>query len=275
MLELEQKNNNILPNDTESFSFPSVPNGKRIIPNDLIRSSLFTVSNHNQKREYIKERELFTFGQTKITFTGEELRQDDEDVWLQIMYLCSKAKDCNVKFMPYSILSSLNWPARSQYRDKLKNSINRMSATNITLSNTTFSSGITLSLVRKFIWKGDKEEKLKKWKVWLEPEMLKLFEGMLYSKILWEQRTKLNPLAKWLHSYYSSHAEPFTIKVVTIHAACGSKTKALKHFKPMLRNSLHDLVLIGFLEDCWIDARNLVHVIRKKQNKTMRIKDDC
>ena len=37
-------------------SLPHIPSGKRIIPNDLIRSSLFTVVNHKLKREYIKEK---------------------------------------------------------------------------------------------------------------------------------------------------------------------------------------------------------------------------
>jgi hypothetical protein len=250
--------------DLLTFNLPFSPSGKRIIPNDLVRSSLFAVSNHNMKREYIKERELYTFGETKITYTGEELRQDDEDVWLQIIYLVSKTNQNFIEFMPYTIIRYLEWPARTQYRNKLKDSINRMSATNISISNSRLDSGISLSLVRKFIWKGDNGNRLKKWVVWLEPEILKLFEGMYYSKILWDQRKKLNPLAKWLHSFYSSHAEPFPIKISTIHAACGSKTKEIKHFKACLRNALYELVQVGFLQDCWIDTRNLVNVIKIK-----------
>jgi hypothetical protein len=249
---------------SEQLVFPHIPQGKRIIPNDLIRSSLFTVTNHNIKREYIKERDLFTFGNIKISYTGEELRQDDQDVWLQIIYLFSNAKDCYVDFLPYTILNHIDWPARTQYRDKLKDCINRMSATNISIYNKALNQGMTLSLVRKFAWKADNDERLKRWQVWLEPEIIKLFSGMNYSKILWEQRKKLNPLAKWLHSYYSSHAEPFPIKVATIHAATGSKTKAMKHFKPALRIALCELVQIGFLETFFIDMKNLVFVSRCK-----------
>jgi hypothetical protein len=242
---------------------PYVPVGKRIIPNDLIRSSLFTVTNHNIRREYIKQRELYSFGDTKITYTGEELRQDDQDVWLQLIYMLAKCADIAIQFSPYSMLKELDWPARTQYRDKLKDSIDRMSASNITIINKTVDAGLTVSLIRKFMWRSEGEENLKKWMVWLEPEIALLFKDMYYSKILWDQRKKLNPLAKWLHSYYSSHAEPYAIKVSTLHLACGSKTKEMKHFKASLREALCELVQVGFLESYWIDARNLTHVEKK------------
>lgn len=243
---------------------PSMSRDKRLLPNDLLRSSLFTVSNHNKPREYIKERNLYTFGSTKITYTGEELRQDDEDVWLQIIYLFSKAEMDVIEFMPYRILRELDWPARTQYREKLKSSIARMSATNLTITNEQLKTGLSLSIVRKFLWKQDDGTKLKQWCVWLEPEIVRLFEGMRYSKIIWEQRKKLNPLAKWLHAYYSSHAEPYPVKIATLHAGCGSKMKTQKHFKSALRRALQELVQVGFLETFWVDLNNLVFVQREK-----------
>ena len=244
---------------------PAMPTDKRIIPNDLIRSSLFTVSNHNKAREYIKDRNLYTFGATKITYTGEELRQDDEDVWLQLIYLFAQTSEQWIEFMPYTLMRELSWPGRTQYCEKLKAAIMRMSATNLTVSNEEVQAGLSLSLVRKFMWKQDNGKKLKWWRVWLEPEIIKLFEGMKYSKIMWEQRKKLNPLAKWLHAYYSSHAEPYPIRINTIQQACGSKMQTEKHFKLALRRALESLVLIGFLQTYFIDAKNLVYVQRVKK----------
>jgi len=243
---------------------PHVPFGKRIVPNDFIRSSLFTVTNHKAKREYIKDRELVTFGDTGITYTGEELRQDDEDVWMQVIQACAQTKSNYVEFAPYTLVRWLGWPSTPQYKEKVKNSISRMVATNINIKNKLVNAGLNLSLVRKFAYKGDTNEFLRKWKVWLEPEIIVLFSNMHYSKILWDQRQKLRPLAKWLHSYYSSHAEPFAIKVATIHNASGSKTKAMKHFRATLRKALIQLVQVRFLEDFWIDMKDLVHVIRMK-----------
>lgn len=254
---------------SEQGLFPRIPMGKCIIPNDLIRSSLFTVTNHNIKREYIKDRKLYAFGETRITYTGEELRQDDEDVWLQIIALFSHVKNHHVEFLPYTLLNKIDWPARTQYRDKLKDSINRMCATNITISSKNLKKGMSLSLVRKFQWQDDDGQRLKSWQIWLEPEVVKLFSNTSYSKILWDHRKKLNPLAKWLHSYYSSHAEPFPIKVATIHAACGSKMKAMKHFRAALRIALHELKDVDFLEDFYIALNDLVFVTRKKSKNLL------
>ena len=249
------------------FLYPNIPKNKRILPNDLIRSSLFTVGNHRVSREYIKEKVIFSFGNTRIMFTGEELRQDDADVWMQIIYQLAEQNDTSFDFLPYRLIKELNWPARSHYRDKLQTCLSRLSATNLTVYNKYYKSGISLSLVRKFQWCNDEGNRLKKWKIWVEPELVNLFSGMNFTKLIWMQRIKLTPLAKWLHSYYSSHLDPHSIKVETILKACGSKTKALKHFKPILRNALVELVQVGLLADYYINSNNLVCVTRniKKQ----------
>ncbi len=245
--------------DAELF-LPYIVDAKRIIPNDLIRSSLFTISNHRQKRDYLSDKMLFTFGQTEINYRGEELRQDDEDVWLQLIYLASQNQNSSVEFMPYTFLSEIGWPGRSQYRDKLKECLERMTATNLGIKNKEHKAGLSISLVRKFSWRDDVGDPIKKWRVWLEPEILRLFENQNYSKLEWEQRKKLNPLAKWLHAYYTSHHEPYPVSVPTLMKACGSKTKTLKHFKPMLREAMVDLVQVKLLRDFFIDAKNILHV---------------
>lgn len=250
-----------------NYVLPSIAQKKRIIPNDIIRSSLFTISNHNRKRDFLKNHTIYTFGVTQITYTGEELRQDDEDVWLQLIFLASHSKSDSIEFMPYRLLSQVGWPQRTQYRDKLKLILERMSATNVDISNTQIQAGLSLSLIRKFTW-YDKSigSSLKKWKIWLEPELVKLFGINLYTKLDWEQRKRLTPLAKWLHSYYSSHAQPIPITIHTLKKACGSKTKAFKHFKASLREALQNLVKIGFLETYFINAANIVEVKRYKSS---------
>jgi len=245
---------------------PHIPKDKRIAPNDLIRSALFTVSNHNTPREFLKNQKIGSFRSTDIIYTGEELRQDDEDVWLQIIYSASIQKSHDVTFKPYTFLSQLGWAQRTQYCDRLKSSLNRLSATTISIYNTHFEKGIAFSLVRKFEWHTDGEQ-LKNWKVWIEPEVMKLFGelGKMYSKIHWEQRKKLKPLAKWLHAFYSSHAEPEPIHLDRLMELCGSKMKSLKHFKANLKNSIIELVKIHFIDpNVFIDENSFLHVTRTK-----------
>lgn len=253
----------------EQLSLPDIPQLKRIAPNDLIRSSLFTVTNHNIKRVYLSNQVLFSFRNTEITYTGEELRQDDEDVWLQLISLASDSKLNMVEFLPYSFIKQLGWPQRTQYHDKLKTILSRLSATDVGLINKEFQDGFNVSLVRKFMW-SEKGKNLKSWKVWLEPEVVKLFSslGKTYTKIDWDQRKQLKPLAKWLHAFYSSHENPLPISIEKIMQLSGSKTKTVKHFKPRLRNALVELVKVGFLQaDFFIDKGNILHISRIKFKK--------
>lgn len=225
------------------ITLPDIAISRRIIPNDMIRSSLFTISNHNQKRDVLKRQVLYSFSNTEITYTGEELRQDDEDLWLQLIYLASVDKSTTVNCRPYTLIAQLGWPQRPQYKKRLENSLARMSATDLAIKNKAFEKAINLSLVRKFYSNEGSE-----WKIMLEPEVIKLFGniGETYSKIHWEQRKKLGPLAKWLHSFYSSHADPAPILVSRIMKLSGSKTKSHRHFKPLLRRALFELTKIGF-----------------------------
>ena len=247
----------------EILTIPTISQKKRIIPNDLIRSSLFTISNHKMPRSYLKEHMLYTFGETTITYTGEELRQDDEDVWLQIIYLISTEQSMTMEFMPYSLMAKLGWPRRTQYRDKLKMILTRLSATNLAIRNKNIKAGISVSLVRKFIWTDSEGSSLKRWKIWIEPEIRKLFSNALYTKVHWEQRQQLKPLAKWLHAYYSSHANPLPIPIPVLKKATGSKSKTLSHFKEQLKASLSELVKINFLHhNFYVDSSNVLHVSR-------------
>lgn len=252
---------------SESFLLPSIPVDKRIIPNELIRSALFSVTNHNMVRSFVKNQKIASFRSTEIIYTGEELRQDDEDVWLQLIYLAAQHQENKIVFRPYTLLSEIGWAQRTQYRDKLKASLTRMSATTIEIFNPQFEKGIGFSLIRKFEFYTD-DAQLNQWTVWMEPEVVKLFSelGKQYSKIHWEQRKQLKPLAKWLHAFYSSHAEPEPIHLVRLMSLCGSKSKTLKHFKENLRCALLELIQVGFLNsDVFIDEHYYLIVSRKKE----------
>ena len=52
---------------------------------------------------------------------------------------------------------------------------------------------------------------------------------------------KASPLAQWLHSYFSTHAQPFPVSVRFLHEKSGSPTKLLKHFKTELKNAFASL----------------------------------
>ena len=85
-----------------------------------------------------------------------------------------------------------------------------------------------------------KDEETQEWVVEVDAQMRPLFESDQFTQIEWAIRRALDgqPLAQWLHGFYSSHAKPYPMKVATIHKLCGSETERMDHFREKLRKSL-------------------------------------
>jgi hypothetical protein len=66
---------------------PFWPESQRSAPNEIVRSALFNARNRKQPRQYLSNADIYVVGDGKITYTGEELRQDDETVWLHLIHL--------------------------------------------------------------------------------------------------------------------------------------------------------------------------------------------
>jgi len=101
---------------------PLWANSLRCLPNEIFRSALFTARNRRQPRTHYKKAvEIAVIGEGRITYKGEELRQDDETVWLQLIHL---AKEYSlgqfVEFTPYSFCKAIGWPiCKASYPIKL------------------------------------------------------------------------------------------------------------------------------------------------------------
>lgn len=235
---------------------------RRGAPNDLVRSALFTVGNPRNARRNLKQTAIAAIGDIEIHYTGEELRQDDEDVFLQLVHL-ARLTDLGsiVTFSARSLLTALGWTTDGGSYKRLKASITRLSANTLTVHNA--ERGYSGSLIRDFQWKGEGTRTSPKWQVRLEPRIVALFGKTSYTQILWEQRLQLSNVGKWLHSFYATHSQPFPMKPDTLHRLSGSQVKEPRKFRQMLRKELNALVHVGFLENWKIDGKTgLVHVVR-------------
>jgi TrfA protein. len=251
----------------------------RGLPNPIARSSLFTVGNQNEPRSFYREhRTIQTLAGWVLTMRGEELRQDDEDVFLQLMHLarCQPLGEA-VSFTAYSFLKELGWKRSVEGYNRLKASFDRLQFTSIRLSSDA-TSGDTFylyqgALVRKFMGKSaDSDEPRSKWTVWLEPEIIKLFGPSAYTQVWWEQRLRLrSALAKYLHSYFSTHEAPYPLKVETLKGLTGSRAARLTDFRKALRVALQQLVAEGFLDAWTIDGSDIVHVTRSTRGKAAKV----
>jgi hypothetical protein len=102
----------------------------------------------------------------------------------------------------------------------------------------------------------------------------------LYGKNGWtgidqSQRLSLKsqPLAQWLHVFYSTHAKPYPYKISTLRELCGSETKELWKFRQQLKKTIEQVSKVTKWK-IWIDDNDLLHV--KKHGIAGRVtRDSC
>jgi len=232
-------------------------------PNEIVRSALFTARNRNQSRVYFKDEQIVVTGSGSIAYRGEELRQDDELVWFRLLQM-AKGQPLGelIRFTPYSFLKSIGWRPNNWGYQHLRTCLSRMKATAVHLSSDRYGT-VVIGLVDFFrYWDPEKEERLSKWEVQLSPVLSKLFAGEEYTLVNLEQRKGLpEGIATKLHSYWSSHREPYPVKLETLQKLCGSENE-LRFFKRKLKQALDCLVQVGFLER-WLILDGMVQVVRK------------
>jgi len=237
---------------------------KRGVPNALVRSALFTVGNRRQKRREFKEEIVASLSNIKITYTGEELRQSEEDVFLQVLHLAriSPLGD-SVEFTAHAMLQAIGWKTDGASYKRLKSAIIRLKATSLTitqLGSNRAKRAFGDSLIRNFEYEEYNGIQSKYWKISLEPNIIALFSRDAYTLVDWEQRKQLGTLGKWLHSFYMSHRNPFAYKTETIKILCGSSTKELFKFRQTLKKSLDELKSVEFIDYWMIDKSDKVFV---------------
>jgi hypothetical protein len=239
----------------------------REAPNEALRCALFTPRNKNQKREIMKDHEIASYGSNKVFYTGEELRQDDLDVWLQILHLArGKQLGETIYFDHNEIKKALGWGWGKERSERLKTILKRLKATAVEFHSARLGAGVVISMIRKFDFSDleDGKRKHADWSIELEPEIALLFGGGVYStRIEWEQRLALKgPLAKWLHGFYSTHKAPHDLTSETILHAAGTKTADKFRGRQMIKDALGELKGVGFLTEFSMSDKGTFSVTR-------------
>lgn len=250
--------------EAEVVQLPLWADAARGIPNEVVRSALFTTRGRRIARRYLRDEPVLVLGDGEVQYRGEELRTDDEDVWLQVMHLAREQPlgQC-VQFTAYAFLRDLDWPTTAYYYKKLREHLSRLQANAVTVSSKRLERGVSLSLIRRFEWQDDGGQPLRRWRVWVEPEMRALFGDRYYTLLEWQQRRQLTPTAKRLYDYWASHRRPYPVKVASLRDLCGSSTQSLRRWRQQLRSVIKELIACEFLGAGHIDPdTDLVHVQR-------------
>lgn len=238
----------------------------RGMPNELIRTGLFNVRRGDARAE-LKDAVIAATKNTRVLYTGEELRIRDEDVLMQV-YHFQRAIPLGQPWTVTGIafLDAMRWTTGQRGYTDLYRSLRRLAQGKVTIVRTGdgprdlhFEEGALISYLQVDHVEGGSRDI----QIIINPQSRALWESVGFTLVDWDQRLSLSsPLARFLHRYYSSHREPYPLKLETLNNLTGSKVGTKTKFRQMLKRTLQDLVDIHFLASFWIDAHDLVHVRR-------------
>lgn len=259
------------------------PESERGIPNELVRCAVFSAKNRKERREVYRANAPLivpVIGGGEVVYIGEELRQDDETVWMQLVHLAKEARSECVSFTPYSFLKAIKWPIKGASYTRLLTSIRRLATSGLEVYSSRFDKGVSTKLIAKYEYSKGADVP---WKVQVfnkDDELLFLFDK-LYSRLDWETRLTLpEGVSTWLHGFFSSHREPFDHKIETLAVGAGltleseedaqldeaartAKRKArLREIKRIITKALEALQESGFLKSFEVTRSGLVRVVR-------------
>lgn len=235
---------NLAKQNAQLILFPVWKSENRAMPNVIVRSSLFTARNPRTPRVYRKNETLAVIGPGEIEYTGEELRQDDEDVLLCLVNEARKlfgsdnlenpGKRFRIPFNRGALVAELGWTRNSRSYQRLRECLTRLKATELTVkvSLADIDSGHSVSLLTEYAWNDGS--------YWVEiPALFFRLYGKQYTSISWEQRQKLPfGLARWLQAYVLSHRDPYPVTMAKIAEGAGLKIPANKTERLALRRAI-------------------------------------
>lgn len=264
---------------------------ERGIPNELARCAIFSAKNHKEKRDVYKASaplEVPIPGGGKVLYFGEELRQDDETVWMQLVHLAKEERSEWISFVPHAFIKSIHWPVKKDSYIRLLNSIRRLSGGGIEVYSKRFNRGLKTQLIYTYEYSSGE---LTPWRVKVfdrDDGLLFLFDK-LYSRQDWKMRLALPVgIATWLLGYFSSHKEPYDIKIETLaiysslklrdltddvldeRARMAKHKERLRYAKKIIVRGLQALKEEGFFLDFQVSRNNLVSVRRLSDQRPIQ-----
>mgnify|MGYP000897609377 FL=1 len=252
--------------DKKDKVLPFWPEEVRSVPNAILRGALFTVS---KERAVFKElTPIASVDGIEIRYMGQRLNQVDLDLWEMLLHLqrLNPLGD-RVEFTAHSMLKALGRGTSGADHETLNNGLARLIGNATEVKWPKERKAFAGSLVSSYF----RDEDTGRYVVKFNQDMATLY-GQGHTYIDLEQRQALgqNNLAKWLHGFYSSHADPFGYKVETLQRLCGS-TASRTGFRRMLKVALEKLVEVGAIVRWRIDNRTDVVTVEKEPTPSQKL----
>ena len=216
------------------IQLPIWPEPTRGVPNGVLRSALFGAVRKGPRR-YMEGEYVASVDGVEIRYTGQRLDQGDLDVWesvLHVMRLQNMDEEC--RFTAYSLLKLMGKADTGSNRDTLHRRLLRLKANAVELNQTRFSYAGSL-IDDVFREKGTHE-----YVVVLNSKLRPLFSVDQFTQVEWSVRRSLDgqPLAQWLHGFYSSHAKPYPMRIDTLLELSGSENSSQTSARQTFRKAM-------------------------------------
>jgi hypothetical protein len=222
------------------------PVGKRNMPNDIARSSLFVTKGTSIPRKSIKRQTMFHLHKDiSIVYTGEELRAvDDEIVWMEILNISQTVKIGDpFEFNIVDLMKSIGWARNGHYYEKIRQCLSRLKATEVLFNNAKqFGVSGSFSLIQKYDVVNDDQSVPTHYRMFLDPEIVLLFVNKNFSLHEWDVYRKLSPVARRLADYTQSHKVPNPLDIKDFHSLCGSDNGNLRSWTQTVKKALAEIV---------------------------------
>jgi hypothetical protein len=209
------------------------PEDVRGVPNAALRSALFGAIKKGN-REYLEQMHVASLDGQEIHYTGTRLDQGDLTVWECVLHLARVQAMEQCRFTAYAMLKLMGKTDTGKNRKLLHKRLLRLKACAVEITQANFS------YMGSLIKEAYKDEANAEYVVMLDAKLHVLFPSNGFTYVDWSIRSALEgqPLAQWLHGFYSSHAKPFPMKVATLHRLCGSEANEIWKFTQTLRRAL-------------------------------------
>jgi TrfA protein len=226
------------------------PDTVRALPNDCARSALFTVRNKTEPRASLQGATIFHIdARVRITYTGIELRADDDElVWQQILdYAKRRPLGEAIFFNLHRLCRDIAWSINARNYERARRCIARLKANALTLENASLGKGVALSLIHAFEFERGRDGSGTRYRVWIHPDLLVLFAGDTYTQLAWEHYRALSPIARRLHDYGASHKMPFPLGLDAFRAMCASTCRSARKWRQQVKAACAELVAARLL----------------------------
>lgn len=206
----------------------------RAVPNAFLRSAVFGAVQPGVRAKLDNTLMPSPEG-LSVRCTGERLDQVDLDTWLTVLHLCQGKS--SLRTTAYQLLKALGLTDTGKNRETLEKRIKRLVGHSVEIEQ-----GRMMYIGNLFAGAA-RDKETAEWLIDTNPRITALLDGNNFTLVGWSVRHSLagQQLAQWLHGFYSSHADPFPIKVETLYELSGSEAKDAAMFKKVLKRSLESV----------------------------------